>query len=113
MAGQDAAIAVHEARGGPACKLSFAGGAAHLRHRFGHMQDAAVGARQHAAVGVGRQRAVAAQQACSDRRTRLALLAEAQAFQLEQLGHGEAVVELRHLDVARREARHLARTPAR
>src|SRR4051812_34016044 len=65
-----------------------------------------------AAGRVGRQRAAHAQRAGADKLAALALLAEAVVFELGEHHVGEAVVDLRGVDILRTETCHLERTRA-
>src|SRR5688572_11708067 len=80
-----------------------------LPHRFDDPHQSAnracVGMGKHSTVGVDGQLAVEGGVACRKKRAALASLAKAELFQLDDRHDGKAVVELRYVDVLRRDAR--------
>ena len=82
-------------------------GVAHLAHALDDLQHALdMGLRKLAARGVGRQASAHAQRAGCDETAALAFLAEAVVLELRQHHVGEAVVDLRGVDIVE------ARAPA-
>ena len=85
-------------------------GVAHLARAFDDLQHALdMRFRQLAARGVGRQPPAHAQRARCNERAALAFLAEAVILKLREHHVGEAVVDLRGIDVGGSDARHPVR----
>ena len=99
-----------------ALHLALAQAAAQLAHDLDDAEQdragrARVRVRQHAAVGVDRQRAADARVAILEERAALARLHEAQLLELDDRHDREAVVQLRHVDVLRAEPCHRVGRP--